>query len=187
MSNFMTRRQLPIAKENLFAEIQARLCNPFAYTPAHEVLRFMVAFDQLPVENPRKMNADDWALAKKLIVEEYEKEMMPALDALIKNQSMENILAFVDGAIDSVYVIYWALLKMGVPPDDCFSIVQEANMDKLQLDGTYIKDPETGKVKKPVGWEGPERRMMEYLHDRFRNISWTPEGFIVNPVIGRGA
>jgi hypothetical protein len=143
-------------KQMQFHKLKQNLCNPFSTTPGHEVLMFMTAFDQIPVEHPTKMRAEDWALGEKLIVEECEKEMLPALKKLIENYSMENLAEFVDGAMDTIYVLCWFLLKMGVNVDECFDEVQRSNMAKLLPDGSYLKNPQTGKVMKPPHWTPPD-------------------------------
>jgi hypothetical protein len=120
-----------------------------------EVLKFMIAFDQFPTPIGTPIPEALLQLRKKLIVEEYEKEMMPALDKFMASQSLENLTEFVDGCIDSIYVILGALIQFNVPADRCFDEVQRSNMAKLNADGTYTKR-EDGKVLKPAHWTAPD-------------------------------
>ena len=119
------------------------------------VKRFMVAFDQPLGKCGEPVSAEDLNLAAVLIKEEVQKEFYPAFNAWCQSQSIENLTAMVDGAIDSIYVILWLLHKAGVPVNQCWQEVQRSNMAKLLPDGTYVKNPETGKVMKPEGWTPP--------------------------------
>ena len=82
-------------------------------------------------------------------------EMVDAWLAYKQNQSLENLTEFVDGAIDSIYVILWTLNKLGVPADLCWQEVQRSNMAKVWPDGTVHKN-ELGKVEKPPGFKAPD-------------------------------
>lgn len=121
---------------------------------ANQVLRFMIAMEQYPNSLKFPMPAADIELAEKLMQEEI-REMSAGWNKYIKAQSLENMTEFVDGAIDTIYVILWTLNKMGVPADACFTEVQRSNMAKLQPDGTVRKN-EFGKVQKPPGWTAPD-------------------------------
>lgn len=124
---------------------------------ASQVLQFMVAFEQIPVSPLQRIPAEDFKLAEALIKEEL-KEMVVGFEKLETYQSLENLTEFVDGAIDSIYVILWAMLKFGVPVDACFAEIQRSNMAKLH-NGKVVKYPEghpkAGKVMKPDSWTAP--------------------------------
>lgn len=129
-----------------------------------DVLLFMAAFDQWPRRKADQITLEDFHLAEKLMDEEIRKEMVPAFQKLMANQSLENLTAFVDGALDSIYVILWTLAKFNVPIDKCWDEIQRSNMSKLNPDGTFTKN-EFGKVQKPEGWNPPD--LFGILMDHF--------------------
>ncbi len=121
---------------------------------ADKVLIFMEAFHQPIKHDDNEISKDDFKLAFKLMVEEIA-EMWQGFDKFRAAPTLENKTEFVDGAIDTIYVVLWSLLKFGVPVDACFNEVQRSNMAKLQPDGTCLKN-EAGKVQKPAGWTAPD-------------------------------
>lgn len=132
---------------------------------AADVMEFMVAMDQLPNQlcDFAQMSPEFVNLASQLMFgggEGAKKgevwEMKEAWAKFCQSRSLEHLVEFVDGGIDSIYVILWTLNKLGVPVDLCWHLVQRSNMAKLGPDGKAIKDPETGKVKKPEGWQPPD-------------------------------
>lgn len=120
---------------------------------AVQVLRFMIAFDQLPNSLNHPLSKEDLLLAEKLVKEEVG-EMWEGWQKFRSFQSLENLTEFVDGAVDTIYVILWTLNKIGVPADACFAEIQRSNMAKLH-NGKVVKN-EFGKVKKPEGWTPPD-------------------------------
>lgn len=155
-----------------FRDIQEKL-NLYEDSMASSVLRFMVAFEQLPVPQGSLIPPEDFKLAEALIQEEVT-EMAEGFNKLAASQSLENMTEFVDGAIDSIYVILWAMLKFGVPVDTAFSEVQRSNMAKLNPDGSFSKFPEghpkAGKVKKAEGWTPPDLHAI--LRDHRDQATW---------------
>jgi len=121
---------------------------------AEAVAMFMIAFNQELIHDDQLISDEDFQLATRLMREEMD-EMWEGLDKFYKARTLENKTEFVDGAIDSIYVILWSLLKFGVPVDKCFDEVQRSNMAKLQPDGSYLKNGH-GKVQKPDGWTPPD-------------------------------
>lgn len=132
---------------------------------AEDVLEFMIAMDQLPaplsdfahtplptVDLATMLMFGDGEGAKRGEVN----EMADAWNAFTVSRSLEHLTEFVDGAIDSIYVILWTLNKLGVPADACWKEVQRSNMAKLGPDGKPLKNPETGKIMKPEGWQPPD-------------------------------
>lgn len=119
------------------------------------VLAFMAAFEQPPrASRLGSIKPEDFELAERLMSEEIG-ELTEGFNKFQEAQTFENMAEFVDGAIDSIYVILWSLLKFGIPVQDCFDEVQRSNMAKLQPDGTLLKN-EFGKVQKPAGWTPPD-------------------------------
>jgi len=137
---------------------------PFGNSMAEDVLEFMLAMDQqpAPASDMLRPSLSDLKLAHQLLWGDGEGskrgevlEMKDAWWKYTQSSTLENLTEFVDGAIDSIYVILWTLNKLGVPADACWAEVQRSNMAKLGPDGKPEKDPETGKVKKPAGWTPP--------------------------------
>ena len=120
---------------------------------AADVLRFMAAFEQPVIHNDAEITPSDFRLAEKLMAEEI-KGMWIGFNKFSQAATLENKAEFVDGAIDTIYVVLWSLLKLGVPVDAVFEEVQRSNMAKLQPDGTCLKN-EAGKVQKPADWTPP--------------------------------
>lgn len=126
---------------------------------ASDVLKFMTAFEQPPGNMTRRIPQEDFQLAHALMQEELQ-EMADGFVKFQAAQSLENAVEFADGAIDSIYVILWTLLKFGMPVDKLHAEVQRSNMAKLNPDGSFSKFPEghpkAGKVKKADGWTPPD-------------------------------
>lgn len=147
------RSGLSINKYTEFCDIAAELaCRKNTY--ASDVLKFMVAMDQFPNKLGQSIAAADFKLAQHLYDEEAA-EYEAGFEKFKLSQTFENMVEMVDGAADLIYVICWAMMKMGIPFDACFAEVQRSNMAKLHPDGTRTKDPETGKVQKPADWTPP--------------------------------
>lgn len=92
-------------------------------------------------------------LAAKLIQEEVNEEMLPALEKYKKHPTLENLVELFDGIIDSVYVIFQLSNALELPFDEGFKEVQRSNMDKAP--GGIVRRREDGKVLKPEGWKPP--------------------------------
>lgn len=93
-------------------------------------------------------------LAEKLIQEEVNLELLPALRKYVANPSLENLTEVFDGVVDSVYVLYQLANALDLPFDAGFDEVHYSNMAKVHPDGT-VKRREDGKVLKPEGWKPP--------------------------------
>jgi predicted HAD superfamily Cof-like phosphohydrolase len=63
-----------------------------------------------------------------------------------------------DAIIDLMYFAIGTFVEMGLPPDELFKVVHEANMTKLWADGIPRYD-EDGKTLKPDGWTDPAPRL----------------------------
>ena len=113
---------------------------------------------------------ETWEMRKKLIEEEY-KEMREAYEA-------GDFAAFLDAAVDLVYVAVGAALDAGLTQfDEAFDAVHRANMEKAPTcerckgtgftrghslcgecagKGRIVKRRVDGKILKPVGWVAPD-------------------------------
>lgn len=72
---------------------------------------------------------------------------------------MNDVPGVVDGFLDTAYVaLTGAIHTAGVDKArECWDAIVRANTSKI--DGTYgpvVKDPDTGKILKPVGWTAPD-------------------------------
>lgn len=73
-------------------------------------------------------------LIKHLIDEEVNKELMINLEKMIEHGgSFEQMVQFLDDAVDSIYVIAWAIAALGLPGEAGWNEVQSANMSKFPL------------------------------------------------------
>lgn len=125
-------------------------------------------------------------LAKKLFEEEGIKEYLEAITRYQHAPSRENLIAIIDGAMDTIYVIAWAMRVMNVEAQAYWNEVQRSNMAKfpeypekkylaVPLDGMYegvaselnirngravLTNATTGKVMKPQGWTPPNLHMI---------------------------
>jgi NTP pyrophosphatase (non-canonical NTP hydrolase) len=105
---------------------------------------FMLQFGQ-PIAALPRVPADAVArLGKRLIREEVNEELLPALDR-------GDLAAIADGLADSVYVLAWTALAYGIDLRGVFTEVHEANMRKV---GGGVRGD--GKVLKPEGWVAPD-------------------------------
>lgn len=109
------------------------------------------------------------SLAKNLIEEEVNGELLPVVhslvsllnspiddgeDAEVKEATYRNLLVEIsDGIVDSVYVLYQLSNTLNLPFDRLFEAVHANNMSKLQrdADGKLLKR-EDGKLLKPAGY-----------------------------------
>jgi predicted HAD superfamily Cof-like phosphohydrolase len=62
----------------------------------------------------------------------------------------------VDALVDAEYFVTGGYVCMGVEPDNIFSAVQKANMDKLWEDGKPRHREGDGKIMKPPTWKAPD-------------------------------
>jgi predicted HAD superfamily Cof-like phosphohydrolase len=114
-----------------------------------DVARFHKACD-VPVHNvPHIPPADRKALRIKLIKEEVNKELLPALEE-------DDLAGIADGMADSIYVIVGAALEYGIPLEVVWLAVQRANMAKVDPTTGKVLKRENGKILKPKSWTPPD-------------------------------
>lgn len=82
-------------------------------------------------DGPQPLSEDRVELRIGLIREEFEDELIPALE---KGDLVESV----DAAIDILYVTLGLLVEMGVDAEPIFAEVQDSNMSKLGEDGLPI-------------------------------------------------
>lgn len=109
---------------------------------------------------PRPLPAERVPVRIELIREEFEDELIPALEH-------GDMVETVDACVDILYVTLGLLVEMGVNVSAAFNEVQDSNMSKLGADGMPIiaqeNDPDgvfPGRVKKGPDYFRPDLRMV---------------------------
>lgn len=112
-----------------------------------DVETFMKAVGQTgPTENEEKLIA----FRISLLDEEY--------DELIQALNWGDPKFIAKEAADLVYVAVGTCVALGIPFDDVWAAVHEANMSKLDEDGNAVLSDD-GKVLKGPSYKGPEARI----------------------------
>lgn len=112
-----------------------------------DVERFMLAADQPVSRVPEVIGSDQEKLYLNLIKEEYEE--------LVTAMSEKDIVESADAIADLVWVVIGLASTIGIPFDSVWKEVKRSN-DSKTVDGTLIKNPETGKVMKPDTFSEPD-------------------------------
>lgn len=119
-----------------------------------QVREFMTLAGQRQGLQPGDAHVKDVTLGRNLIEEEYT-ELMRALDA---PGCQEALVAIADGIGDLLYVTTWLGITFGLPMEAIMDEIQRANLAKFGPGAR--KDPATGKVLKPEGWQPPNIRSL---------------------------
>lgn len=79
-------------------------------------------------------------------------------------------VAAADSLVDLVYVAIGTAVVMGVPWDECWTAVHNANMrkQKAKPDGSDSKRGSAHDVVKPEGWRSPEVDLKRIIEERRR-------------------
>lgn len=98
------------------------------------------------------------ALYRKLIDEECNTEMLPALDELLEESSLnhDRIKEIIDCAADTLYVVIGLLKTLGVDANEVFKEVHSSNMTKVDPETGVVKRRDDGKILKPEGYRPPD-------------------------------
>lgn len=102
-----------------------------------------------------------------IVDEEVNKEMLPLLRALAdgtKTASLENVAELLDHCVDVVYVAMGTAMEFGLPFDQAFIIVHQANMAKFAK-GLNLR--EDGKLLKPEGWVPPTEAIQALVREAY--------------------
>lgn len=91
----------------------------------------------------------------RLIDEEVNKELKPALDLYLANPTLENLAEVADGAVDAVYVILQLCVTLAIPFDKVWDEIHKSNMAKVLPTGEVLRRAD-GKILKPFGWLRPD-------------------------------
>lgn len=125
-----------------------------------------------PLDEVSTLHIECAQLAKALIDEECNKEMLPALDAYIKSPSRENLQEVFDGVIDTIYVCFQLCYMLELPFDAGFAEVHANNLKKIQYgeDGKLAKRAD-GKLQKPEGHPKPD--LWEVLEQHSNEVAYS--------------
>lgn len=120
------------------------------------VVDFHLAMGQPVASRARALPAERIPVRVELIREEFQDELIPALEA-------GDMVETADACIDILYVTLGLLVEMGIDAEVLFAEVQASNMSKLGTDGKAIiagpDDPDgifEGRVKKGPHYFKPQ-------------------------------
>jgi predicted HAD superfamily Cof-like phosphohydrolase len=91
----------------------------------------------------------------------YARFIMEELSEFLKAHEHRNLVDAADALADLLYVTLGAAHHMGLPFDQIFDAVHEANMSKLP--GSTKRGGLGQDAMKPEGWVGPEKDIEELL------------------------
>lgn len=129
-------------------------------SPIDLVAEFHTAFDHPVLAEPISAENFDPVLAEKRL-RWMEEEIREAREAIAAG----DLVGFADALNDLLYFVAGSFLAHGVPAEETFNAVHDANMAKLFPDGKPRYREGDGKVIKPEGWVGPEARIADILAD----------------------
>lgn len=92
-----------------------------------------------------------------------------------------------DALADLIYFALGTYTLMGVKPERIFDIVANSNLGKILPDGSVIRNPDTGKIGKPDGWEeafAPEPLIIKEIERQTRTAECTTCNGTKQPVYG---
>lgn len=140
------------------------------------IAEFMLAMDQDVPILPKHPDLKTIGMRIK-IVEEESTELLRALyrAEIVKGtltptvDRLQNLVDIADAVVDSVYVNVGTALAFGIPIEQVFEIVRQANMAKLG--GPKRED---GKQLKPPGWIPPEPQITDLITGAWANAAPIP-------------
>lgn len=113
-----------------------------------DVSAFNKKFGLEPTESPSFPDEEIWKLKNRHMQEE--------LDEIRAACLVGDLEQYFDGIIDLVYVALGAAYLAGLPFDEGFKRVHEANMKKVRaITAEDSKRGSTYDIVKPAGWEAP--------------------------------
>lgn len=104
---------------------------------------FHTAFGQRVGEKPEFPDYQERELRMRLMKEEVNEYNKAEDNSDLTNLAVE--------LADIIYIACGTAVSYGIPLDDVFNAIHQANMNKL-IDGKVIRR-EDGKIKKPEGWQ----------------------------------
>jgi len=122
----------------------------------HEKVREFQKLAEVPLpEKPSKPSKKLQQLGLALIKEEWD-ELWSAILSADQNPvpEIDTLTEVADALADLLYVVAWNGNIWGLPMVEIFEEVHKSNLCKFGQNAK--KDPNTGKVLKPEGWEPPK-------------------------------
>lgn len=114
-----------------------------------DIRQMMEAFLQATPDKPGIPDAQTVLLRHRLIDEEVNKELLPAIEAC-------DLPAIYDGCVDALVVIIGTMIAFGLPVAEGWKEVLRSNMAKVDPNTGKVIKREDGKVLKPEGWTAPD-------------------------------
>ena len=114
-----------------------------------DIRNMMTAFGQSGLAKPGIPDPSVVKLREKLIDEEVNKELLPA----IREGNLQEIF---DGGVDSIVVILGTMVAFGLPAAAGWEEVLRSNMAKVDPTTGFVTKRDDGKVLKPEGWTPPD-------------------------------
>jgi len=120
-----------------------------------DIQQFARVFDVSPAwKDNHRVDADVLNLRLRLIEEEVNQELVPAVVKLQQSSTLENLVPVADGIVDAVYVLLGLAVALDLPWEELWNEVHRSNMAKVHADGT-VRRREDGKILKPADWHPP--------------------------------
>lgn len=79
--------------------------------------------------------------------------MLEELHETLRAYRKGNLPAFADGLADLLYMVYGTAAEAGIPIDEVFAEVHDANMRKIRAVDTNNARGSTSDIVKPEGWQ----------------------------------
>lgn len=115
----------------------------------HEMVKeFHERFSVTVAQAPRELSGDEFSFRFKFLHEE--------LREFDEAYRRGDLVKQADALLDLAYVVHGTALMMGLPWDDMFALVHEANMRKVSAREAGVVGRHPLDVVKPAGWVGPE-------------------------------
>ena len=115
----------------------------------HKYIEYVMVFHKafgIPIRKKFSLiTPAEYMLRYKLMQEEN--------DEYLKACVMGDKVEIADALVDKLYILCGSIISHGMQDklEECFNLIHENNMSKLDKDGKVLRD-ENGKVKKPVGF-----------------------------------
>ena len=119
---------------------------------------------QLPISNqPKLLSAEQTSYFARFIMEE--------LSEYLRANEEQSLVDAADAIIDLVYVSLGCAHAMGLPFEDLFNVVHNANMQKEPAN-EFCRSIRGNQydVIKPVGWVAPEEELQNILNNVAKEV-----------------
>lgn len=120
-----------------------------------DVAEFHIKILGQPSADTPSLISQEWLLERFRFLAEESNEYLEA-------GMRGDIVGAVDGLLDIIYVALGTLYIMGIPVQECWNHVQQANMSKVR---GMTKRGNAFDAAKPTGWVAPEAAIAKSLGD----------------------